>query len=120
MDAATTAAVLAIVADESQEAALRDLLLERERLAMTLADRDSFLAQRHHVISAQLSSNRLITWQVAYDHRHNDYVDGQDTMRAALRALQRGDPEAAEQHLLAAVGSEQSVEDVEDDAEVEP
>ena len=120
MDAVTTAAVLAIVADESQEAALRDLLLERERLAMTVADRDSYLAQRHHVVSAQLSSKRLITWQVAYNHRHNDYVDGQDAMRAALRAVQRGDAEAAEQHLIAAVGSEQSVEDVEDDAEVEP
>ena len=29
MDAATTAAVLAIVADESRDAAIRDLLLER-------------------------------------------------------------------------------------------
>ena len=42
MDAATiAAAALAIVVDESREAAMRELLLERERLAMTVADRDS-------------------------------------------------------------------------------
>ncbi len=57
-------------------------------------------------------------------------------MRDALRTLQRGDGEAAEQHLIAAVGSEQSdveeeeasddameaeeEEEGEEDAEVEP
>ena len=137
MDAVTVAAALAIVVDESREAAMRELLLERERLAMTVADRDSFLAQRHHVVSAQaLLPGRLMTWQHAYHQRHNDYLDGEHTMRAALRALQRGDGEAAEQHLIAAVGSEQSdveeeeasddaieaeeEEEGEEDAEVEP
>ena len=117
MDAVTVAAAaLAIVVDESQEAAVRELLLERERLAMTVADRDSFLAQRHHVVSAQaLLPGRLMTWQDAYHQRHNDYLDGEHAMRAALRALQRGDGEAAEQHLVAEVGSEQSVEDVEEE-----
>ena len=118
MDAVTVAAAaLAIVVDESQEAAVRELLLERERLAMTVADRDSFLAQRHHVVSAQaLLPGRLMTWQDAYHQRHNDYLDKEHAMRAALRALQRGDGEAAEQHLVAEVGLEQSVEDVEAEA----
>ena len=118
MDAVTVAAAaLAIVVDESQEAAVRELLLERERLAMTVADRDSFLAQRHHVVSAQaLLPGRLMTWQDAYHQRHNDYLDKEHAMRAALRALQRGDGEAAAQHLVAEVGSEQSVEDVEAEA----
>ena len=118
MDAVTVAAAaLAIVVDESQEAAVRELLLERERLAMTVADRDSFLAQRHHVVSAQaLLPGRLMTWQDAYHQRHNDYLDGERAMRAALRALQRGDGEAAEAHLTAEVGSEQSVEVVEAEA----
>ena len=138
MDAVTVAAAaLAIVVDESREAAMRELLLERERLAMTVADRDSFLAQRHHVVSAQaLLPGRLMTWQHAYHQRHNDYLDAEHTMRDALRALQRGDGEAAEQHLIAAVGSEQSdveeeeasddameaeeEEEGEEDAEVEP
>ena len=115
MDAVTVAAALAIVVDESQEAAMREVLLERERLAMTVADRDSFLAQRHHVVSAQaLLPGRLITWQSVYAQRHNDWVDGQQAMRAALRAVQRGDGEAAEAHLTEEVGSEQSVEDVDD------
>ena len=119
---------------------MRELLLERERLAMTVADRDSFLAQRHHVVSAQsLLPGRLMTWQDAYHQRHNDYLGGEHAMRAALRALQRGDGEAAEQHLIAAVDSEDSEadeemegaadeameeeeeeEELEEDAEVEP
>ena len=124
------AAALAVVVDESREAAIRELLLERERLAMSVADRDSYLAQRHYVVSAQLGfPGRLMTWQDAYHQRHDDYLAGEHAMRAALRALQRGDGEAAEQHLVAEVGSEQSVEDVEAadeameeeaDAEVEP
>ena len=57
-----------------------------------------------------------MTWQDAYHQRHDDYLAGEHAMRAALRALQRGDGEAAEQHLVAEVGSEQSVEDVEAEA----
>ena len=119
MDAATiAAAALAVVVDESREAAMRDLLLERERLAMTVADRDSYLAQRHYVVSAQLGlPGRLMTWQVAYDQRHNDYLDGQAAMRAAARALRGGDVEAAESHLTDEVGSEDSEEDEEMEAE---
>ena len=139
MDAVTVAAAaLAVVVEESREAAMRALLLERERLAMAVADRDSFHAQRHFVGSLQVPRvpGAPMTWQHAYRQRHNDYLDAEHTMRAALRALQRGDGEAAEQHLVAEVGSEQSVEDVEaadetmeeeeeeeeleEDAEVEP
>ena len=47
MDAATAVAALAIVVEESLQAAMLALLQERERLAMALADRDSYLAQRH-------------------------------------------------------------------------
>ena len=47
MDAVTlAAAALAIAVDESRDAALRQALLERERLAMAVEDRDSFVAQR--------------------------------------------------------------------------
>ena len=57
------------------------------------------------MVSAQaLLPGRLMTWQHAYHQRHNDYLDAEHTMRDALRALQRGDGEAAEQHLIAAVG----------------
>ena len=119
MDAATiAAAALAIVVDESREAAMRELLLERERLAMTVADRDSYLAQRHYIVSAQLpvASLALVTWQSAYVLRHNNFIDAQAVMRAALQAVRRGDDDAAENFLVAEVGSEQSVEDVEAEA----
>ena len=119
MDAATiAAAALAIVVDESREAAMRELLLERERLAMTVADRDSYLAQRHYIVSAQLpvASLALVTWQSAYVLRHNNFIDAQAAMRAALQAVRRGDDDAAENFLVAEVGSEQSVEDVEAEA----
>ena len=42
MDAVTVSAALAIVVEESQQAAMQALLLEREQLAMALADRDRY------------------------------------------------------------------------------
>ena len=42
-------AALAVVIDDSRDAAMQALLHERERLAMTVADRDSYLMQRHYV-----------------------------------------------------------------------
>ena len=70
MDAVTlAAAALAIVVDESRDAALRQALLERERLAMAVEDRDSFLAQRYFTGSMQLrgaAGHRPQTWQAAY------------------------------------------------------
>ena len=53
MDATTAAAVLAIVADESQQSAMEALLREREQLSMALADRESYLAQRSGIGSAR-------------------------------------------------------------------
>ena len=94
---------------------MRELLLERERLAMTVADRDSYFAQRHFVVSAQLRppSIALMTWEFAYAQRHNSWIDAQAAMRAALHAVRRGDNEAAEDFLVAEVVSEQTLEAVE-------
>ena len=120
MDAVTiAAAALAVVVDESREAAMRELLLERERLAMSVADRDSYLAQRHFVVSAQVElPGQLMTWRAAYRQQHNDYLDGQAAMRAAARALRGGDVDVAQSHLTDEVGSEDSEEDEEMEAEV--
>ena len=95
---------------------MRELLLERERLAMTVADRDSYFAQRHFVVSAQLRppSIALMTWEFAYLQQRNSWIDAQAAMRAALHAVRRGDNEAAEDFLVAEVGSEQTLEDVEE------
>ena len=149
MDAATTAAVLAIVADDSMDAAMLALLQERERLAMLAAHHESYLARRHYVGSPQVPRvpGPPMTWQAAYERRHDDLGLAHDAMRTALRALQRGDSETAERYLTAEVGSdseadeemsvseadatdgemestaageEEEEEDVEEDAEVSP
>ena len=109
MDAATiAAAALAIVVDESQQAAMQALLLERERLAMTVEDQASFLAQRHWVGTLQVWQPRPMTWQTAFHQRHNDMIDAHAAMRGAARALRSGDAEAALMRLSAEVGSEDS------------
>ena len=121
MDAVTTAAALAIVVGESQEAAMREVLLERERLAMTVADRDSYLAQRHYVGSLQVPRvpGPPMTWQAAYERRHDDLGLAHDAMRTALRALQRGDSETAERYLTAEVGSDSEADEEMDVSEAD-
>ena len=120
MDAATVAAAaLAVVVEESRDAAMRDLLLERERLAMAVADRDSFLAQRHFVGSLQVPrvSGPPMTWHAAYDRRHDDLQLAHEAMRAALRAYRLGDDERVERVLLAEFGSEdEEMEEEEEEA----
>ena len=109
MDAVTTAAAaLAIVVDESQQAAMQALLLERERLAMTVEDQASFLAQRHWVGTLQVWQPRPMTWQAAFDQRHDDLLEAHAAMRQAARALRSGDAEAALMRLAAEVGDENS------------
>ena len=116
MDAATVvAAALAVVVEESRDAAMLDLLQERERLAMSVADRDSFLAQRHYVGSLQVPRvpGPPMTWQAAYDQRHEDLQLAHEAMRTALRAYRQGNDELVERVLQAEVGSD------EEDAEME-
>ena len=107
--------------EDSRAAAIRELLLERERLAMAVADRDSFLAQRHFVGSLQVPRvpGPPMTWQAAYDQRHHDLQLAHEAMRAALRAHRRGDDERVERVLVAEVGSEDEAEDAEMEAEEE-
>ena len=116
MDAVTVAAAaLATVVAESREAAMRELLLERERLAITVADRDSYFSERHLVVSMQLwpPSIAIMTWEDAYLEQRNSWIDAQAAMRAALHAVRRGDNEAAKGFLVAEVVSEQTLEAVE-------
>ena len=120
MDAATVvAAALAVVVEESRDAAMLDLLQERERLAMTAADQASYLAQRHYVGSLQVPRvpGPPMTWQAAYDQRHHDLGLAHDAMRTALRAYRQGNDDLVERVLQAEVGSDD--EDVEMEAEEE-
>ncbi len=95
------------------------LLQERERLAMTIADQASYLAQRHFVGSLQVPRvpGPPMTWQAAYNQRHHDLGLAHDAMRTALRAWHQGDDDLVERVLQAEVGSDD--EDVEMEAEEE-
>ena len=98
MDATTTvAAALAIAVDHSQAAALQQVLLDRERAAMTAEDRGSLLAQRFFTASTQVPvSMRLHTWQVAHQHLNGVVQNLRYVMMLALRALYAGNVERAQ------------------------
>ena len=120
MDAATAVAALAIVVEESQQAAMLALLQERERLAMALADRDSYLAQRHYVGSLQVPRpDRPMTWEAAFTQRHNDLVDAHHAMRGAIHAIRDGDSEGALNVLEHVVGNDTDESSADEDEEME-
>ena len=77
---------------------------------MSVADRDSYLAQRHFAGgSAQVARpGPLMTYQTAFRQRHHDYLDAHAAMRAAARALRNGDADVALSRLTAEVGDEDS------------
>ena len=105
MDASTLAA-LAVAMDESRAAVVRDLLLDRERVAMANEDARSFLAQRHYTASQQVPDHIFprMTWEAAYTRRHNDLLLARDAMRAVLRAVRQGHDQLAEGMLAAELG----------------
>ena len=129
MDAVTlAAAALAIVVDESRDAALRQALLDRERAAMTAEDRGSFLAQRLYTGSTQVpSAMPPMTWRAAHGHVQNHVLEARDVMHDARRALRRGNAERAHALLNAELDSsseeepaEASEEEAEEEAEEQP
>ena len=107
MDASTlAAAALSVAVDESRDAALRDLLLERESAAMQAEDLRSYVAQRHFTASQQVpGAPRPMTWEAAYAQRHHDLLLAHDAMRIALLAVRQGDDQRAEDVLAAELGS---------------
>ena len=98
MDATTTAAAaLAIAVNHGHAAALQQVLLDRERAAMTAEDRGSFLAQRFFTASTQVPvSMRLQTWQVAHQHLNSVVQNLRYVMMLALRALYAGNVKRAQ------------------------
>ena len=97
MDATTTvAAALAIAVDHGHAAALQEVLLDRERAAMTAEDRGSLLAQRFWTASAQVPVLQLQTWQAAHRHLSRVVQDLRNVMMLALRALYAGNIERAQ------------------------
>ena len=119
MDAQTmAAAALAVAVDDSRDDAVRQLLLERERLAMAVADRDSLLAQRHYVGSLQVpQAGRPMTWETAFTQRHDDLIRAHHAMRVAADALRNGDADAALARLEDEVGDENSEQSEDEEME---
>ena len=117
MDGLTlAAAALAIAVEQSRDAALRQAVLERERLAMGVEDRDSFLAQRFFVGSMQLRAAgqpRPQTWQAAYQVRDDNFEDVVDALRQVQEANRRGDEEAIRNVVADVLGEESQLGDEE-------
>ena len=121
MDGLTlAAAALAIAVEQSRDAALRQAVLERERLAMAVEDRDSFLAQRFFTRSMQLPSpqGRPQTWQAAYEVRDDNFEQVMDALREVRAANRHGDSERIEEVIAREVGySSDEAEGSADEAE---
>ena len=118
---ALAAAALAVVLKESQEAALQEQMLRAERAAMTAEDRGSYLAQRLFTGSTQVPSTmHPMTWEAAYEQRHEDYLLAHDAMRAALLAVRQADDERAEALLAAELGSSSDEAEKEEEEEEAP
>ena len=114
MDAVTVAV--------SEDAALRQALLDRERAAMTAEDRGSFLAQRYYTGSMQLrvlSGERLQSWQALYEVRDENYHQMADAMREVRAAIRARDWERVAEIVAEELGSSDDSEDDEMEAEEE-
>ena len=112
---ATTLAALSVALEQSRAAANQELLLERERLAMAVQDRDSFLAQRYFVSSMQVPRvPGPMTWAAAYEVRHENFLHAQDAMRDVWVANRQGDAERIEDILADELGSTEEEEDEEE------
>ncbi len=121
MDGLTlAAAALAIAVDESRDAALRQAMLERERLAMGVEDRDSLLAQRFFVASMQMPGAAPLTWRAAHTRAHNEALEMRDVMDEARRALRRGHDDRALALLEAELDRDEPADDTSEEERAPP
>ena len=98
MDASSlAAAALAVAMEDSRSAAVREVMLDRERAAMVAEDRSSYIAQRHFFGSQQEPNSPVhpMPWREAYMVRSNDMMRAREVMRASLMVLRRGDAQRA-------------------------
>ena len=115
MDASAAAAIAS-----DREAAAE---LARERATMANEDARSYLAQRHFVGSLQVPRDDTpMTWQAAYQWRHQHWLEAVAAMRAAARANRARDAAAVERALREQLGSDtedEEEEDLEEDEEAQ-
>ena len=115
MDAITlVAAAVAVACDQSRNAALEDVLRDRELAAMRAADLESQVAQRLHVWSQQLPRPQQLpvqaytrTWQEAYNQLETDYQQALDTLQEVGVANNNGDSERVAELVRQELGDDQ-------------
>ena len=117
MDASSlAAAALAVAMEDSRSAAVREVMLDRERAAMVAEDRSSYMAQRHfthtQMIPGPHNADPQTTWRVAYLVQLNDAHRMRDVMRASLMHMRGGNDRLARALLAWVVGGPDD-EDVE-------
>ena len=88
MDAVTlVAAAVAIACDQSRQAALEDVLRDRELQAMRAAHLEIVIAQRMYTSNTQLGNvPPPVTWRTAHTMAHNESVQQRAVMQQAARA----------------------------------
>ena len=116
MDASTAAAAaLAVALEDSRAAALRQVLLERERVAMSNEDVRSWVAQ--HVFTQSVQPPRAtipLTWAAAYEVRHENFLHAQSVLEEVRAANREGDAEHIEEILADELGSSEYENEVEE------
>ena len=125
MDAVTlVAAAVAIACDQSRQAAMEDVLRDRELQAMRAADLESQIAQRLYVWSQQRPAPEQLpvqayrrTWQEAYDHLEADYQQALDTLQEVRVANRNGDSERVAELVRQELGSGSSQETTSSEAD---
>ena len=125
MDASSlAAAALAVAMEDSRSAAVREVMLDRERAAMVAEDRSSYIAQRHFVGSQQEPNSHVhpMPWREAYMVRSTDMMRAREVMRASLMVLRRGDAQRAREvmaRILSEIIGHDEEESEEEDVVVE-
>ncbi len=129
MDASSlAAAALAVAMEDSRSAAVRELVLDRERAALVAEDRGSFLIERHFVDPRQVPRNVLprFNWEAAFNNTNaaheaafNNMNAAHDAIRASMAAIAEVRDQPAEVVRATQVRLEEEEEDqvMKDEAE---
>ena len=107
MDAVTlVAAAVAVACDQSRNAALEDVLRDRELAAMRAADLESLVAQRMYTSSLQLPAPYAQTWRESRGDLADNYDQLVQTLHDVRAANRRGDADRIEELINDELGSD--------------
>ena len=107
MDAITlVAAAVAVACDQSRNAALEDVLRDRELAAMRAADLESLVAQRMFTSSLQLPAPYAQTWRESRRDLADNYAELVQTLHDVRAANRTGDADRIEELINDELGSD--------------